>query len=99
MPPKGNVEFQKDFVLLPQLDPGKSFDFYAVNLSSSCVWLIPPDTADVEMIGEDTESAVPLVRDRNPLYASGAPIFPPTVVQWEGIPSRPNGYQIQRIVY
>jgi hypothetical protein len=99
MPPKGGPKFQEDFVLLPQLDSGKSFDFYAVNQSSSCVWLIPPEKALVKMISDDTERRVALTFDKNSLYSSGAPVFPPTTIKWEALPSRPNSYQIQRIVH
>jgi hypothetical protein len=99
MPPKEKPNFQEDFVLIPQLDSGKSFDFYAVNQSPSCVWLIPPETALVRMTSDDTERQVALILDKNPLYSSGAPVFSPTTIKWEGLPTRPNGYQIQRIVH
>lgn len=98
MPPKEKPEYQNDFVLLPQIDPGKSFDFFAVNQSSSCVWLIPPDIATIKMMSDDTERQVALTLDKNPLYASGAPVFPPTKIKWETLPSKPNGYQVLRIV-
>jgi hypothetical protein len=98
MPPKEKLEYQKDYVLLPQLDPGKSFDFYAVNQSSLCVWLIPPDIATIKMTSDSKERPVALTRDKNPLYASGVPIFPPTKIKWETLPSRPNSYQVLRIV-
>lgn len=98
MPPKEQAEYQKDFVLLPALDPGKSFDFYAINQSDSCVWLIPPEMATVKMASNDTERQVALKLDKDPLYPSGAPIFPPTKIKWESLPTRPGGYQIRRIV-
>jgi hypothetical protein len=98
IPSKGKQEYQKDFVLLPQLDPGKSFDFYAINQSSLCVWLIPPETATIKMTSDNAERAIPLTWDKNPLYASGAPVFAPTKIKWETLPSKPNSYQIHLIV-
>jgi hypothetical protein len=99
MPAKDKPEYQNDFILLPQLDPGKSFDFYAVNQSSLCVWLIPPDVATIKMTSDDAERQVVLTFDKNPLYASGAPVFPPTKIKWDALPSRPNSYQVSRIVH
>jgi hypothetical protein len=99
MPPKEKPAFQEDFILIPQVDSGKSFDFYVVNQSSYCVWLIPPETAFVKMISDATERQVALTFDKNPLYMSGAPVFSPTTIKWEALPTRPNSYQIQRIVH
>jgi hypothetical protein len=97
--PKEKPEFQKDFILLPQLDPGKSFDFYAINQSSSCVWLIPPEVATIRMTSDETDRQIALTLNKDPLYASGVPVFPPTKIKWEALPSRPNGYQVGRIVH
>jgi hypothetical protein len=98
MPPKEKVEYQNDFVLLPQLDPGKSFNFYAINQSPSCVWLIPPEMATIQLTSDEMERQVALTFDKNPLYLSGAPVFEPTRIKWETLPTRPNSYQVQRIV-
>jgi hypothetical protein len=96
MPPKDTPKYQDDVVLLPQLDPGKSFEFYAVNESSKCAWLIPPDKVTVRMTSDENERQVPLTLNADPLYASGAPLFPPTKIMWEALPTRPNSYQIMR---
>jgi hypothetical protein len=98
IPPQEKTGYQKDFILLPQLDPGKSFDFYAINQSSSCVWLIAPEMATIKMASDDTERQVALTLDKDPLYVSGAPVFPPTKIKWEILPSKPGGYEVQRIV-
>jgi hypothetical protein len=96
MPSKDTRKYQDDVVLLPQLDPGKSFEFYAVNESPMCAWFIPPDKVTVRMTSDEMERQVPLTFNADPLYASGAPLFPPTKVTWEALPIRPNSYQIMR---
>jgi hypothetical protein len=96
MPPKDNSKDQEDVVLVPPLDPGKSFQFFAVNQSNLCVWLIPPAFATVKMAGDATERQAGLTFDKNPLYFAGAPVFPPTRIKWEGVLSRPGGYGIGR---
>jgi hypothetical protein len=98
MPPKGKPDYQNDFVLLPQLDPGKSFEFYAVNQSPSCVWLIPPEIATIKMVSDDVQRQIALTLDKNPLYASGVPVFPPTKIKWETLPIKSNSYQVYLIV-
>jgi hypothetical protein len=91
---------REDVVLIPQLDPGKSFDFYAINQSNLCAWLIPPDTATVRMTSDETERQAPLTFDKNPLYNSGAPNFMPTKIKWEGLPTTAGPhYQVQRITH
>jgi hypothetical protein len=99
MPPKNTPNYQNDFVLVPSLDPGKSFEFYAVNETSMCAWLIPPDKIAIKMIGDEKEKQVPLAFNSDPLYASGAPLFPPTKIAWYALPVKPNSYQISRKEY
>jgi hypothetical protein len=96
LPPSGTQHDQDDVVLLPPIDPGKSFEFYAVNESNMCAWLIPPNSAAVTMDGDGNDDEITLTFDKNPLYATGAPSFSPTVIKWEGIPARPGGYGIIR---
>jgi hypothetical protein len=96
MPPKTVQADQNDVVLIPPLDPGKSFEFYAINQSDFCAWLLAPQSATVKMAGEKKETEVPLAFDKNPLYAGGAPVFSATATKWEGIPTRPGGYGIIR---
>lgn len=96
MPPKNSQPDQNDVVLIPPLDPGKSFEFYAINQSDFCAWLLPPNSATLKIGGQEKESEVPLILDKNPLYAAGAPVFAATVVKWEGIPTRPGGYSVIR---
>jgi len=86
---------QEDTVLVPALDPGKSFDFFATNPSDKCAWLIPPASAIVAMEGDQREIEVPLVFNKDPLN-SFAPSFSPTAITWEGIPTKPGGYGIVR---
>jgi hypothetical protein len=61
-----------------------------------CAWLLPPQSATVRMAGQEKESEVPLNLDRSPLYAAGAPVFSPTTIEWEGVPTHPGGYGIVR---
>jgi hypothetical protein len=90
----------QDVVLIPSLDPGKSFSFYAINQSAFCAWLIPPNIATVRMVTDDEERDVPLSFDRNPLYKSGAPSFFPSTVKWDGIPTTPGThYRVIRITH
>jgi len=96
MPPSGAKRDQEDTVLLPTLDSGKSFEFFAVNQSNLCAWLIPPSSAAVVMDGDETETQVTLTFDKNPLYAAGVPVFSPTGINWEGVPSKPGGYGVIR---
>lgn len=96
MPPKGPTNYQDDTILLPQLDPGKSFELYAVNESPMCAWFIPPGKVTVRMTSDEMERQVPLTFNADPLYSSGSPVFPPTKITWEALPPRPNSYQIMR---
>jgi len=96
MPPKNSQPDQNDAVFIPPLDPGRAFEFYAINQSDFCAWLLPPQSAIVKMTGQEKESEVPLIFDKNPLYASGAPVFSATAVKWEGVPTRPGGYGMIR---
>jgi hypothetical protein len=99
MPSADSVK-REDVVLMPQLDPGKSLEFYAINQSDLCAWLIPPGIATIRMMNDETERQVPLTFDKNPLYNSGAPSFMPTKIKWEGLPKTPGPhYQIQRITH
>jgi hypothetical protein len=99
MPPKGTPTYQNDFVLIPQLDPGKTFEFYAINETSSCAWLIPPDAITAKLTSDAAERQVQLKFNSDPLYMSGAPWFPPTKIAWGALPSRPRSYQIMRKEY
>src|SRR5216683_2742575 len=82
---------QRDVVLIPTLDPGKSFEFYTVNQSDRCVWLLPPISATVKMADDEKEIEVPLTLDKNPLYAF-APFFGPTTIKWSGARTHQGGY-------
>jgi len=93
--PSGTKFDQEDTVLLPALDPGKSFEFFATNPSDKCAWLISPASAIVAMEGEQREIEVPLAFNKDPLN-SFAPSFSPTAITWEGIPTKPGGYGIVR---
>jgi hypothetical protein len=96
MPPSGPPQDQQDVVLIPPLDPGKTFEFYATNPSNSCAWLLPPGSATVKIAGQEKEIEVPLALDKNPLYAAGAPVFSATAIKWEGVPTHPNGLGVIR---
>ncbi len=90
----------KEVILVPPLDPGRSFEFYAINQSTFCAWLIPPSSAMVRMANDDAEQEVPLVFDKNPLYNAGAPSFMTTTIKWEGLPTKPGvHYVVKRIVH
>jgi hypothetical protein len=96
MAPADKRQDQEDVVLIPPLEPGKSFEFYATNPSNSCAWLLPPGSATMKMAGQEKEAEVPLALDKNPLYAVGAPSFPPTAIKWESVPTHLNGLGIIR---
>jgi hypothetical protein len=96
MAPPGVQFDQEDIVLIPPLEPGKSFDFFAVNQTNRCAWLVLPHSATVKWYGDNGNSDATLTFDKNPLYAAGAPVFPPTMINWEGVPSKPGGYGIVR---
>jgi hypothetical protein len=96
MAPSDQRPDQYDVVLIPPLDPGKTFEFYATNPSNSCAWLLPPGTAMMKISGQEKEVDVPLTLDKNPLYSAGAPSFSPTAIKWEGVPTHPNGLGVIR---
>ncbi len=91
MAPRDQRPDQFDVVLIPPLDPGKTFEFYATNPSRYCAWLLPPSSATVKIAGQEKEVDIPLNLDKNPLYSVGAPSFSPTAIKWEGVPTHPNG--------
>jgi len=98
--PSADSVKREDVVLIPELDSGKSFEFYAINQSNLCAWLIPPNVASVKMINDEAERQVPLTFGKNPLYSSGTPSFMPTKIKWEALPKTPEPhYQIQRITH
>jgi hypothetical protein len=96
MAPTDQRPDQFDVVLIPPLDPGKTFEFYATNPSSYCAWLLPPSLATVKIAGQEKEVDIPLTLDKNPLSAVGAPSFSPTSIKWEGVPTHPNGLGLIR---
>jgi hypothetical protein len=96
MKPSSTQPDQNDLVLLPPLDPGKSFEFYAINQSNFCAWLLPPESATVKMAGRESEVEVPLIFDKNPFYDAGAPVFSQTAIKWVGVPTHPGGYGMIR---
>jgi hypothetical protein len=98
MPPKDASSDQEDVVLIPPLEQGKSFQFFAVNQTNMCAWLIPPESVSVRMTSDTAERSVTLTFDKSPLYAAGSPAFPPTIVKWEGVPAKRGGYGIIRRV-
>lgn len=95
--PKDQQRDQDDVVLIPPLDPGRTFEFYASNPSSFCAWLLPPASATMKIGGQEKTAEVPLALDKNPLYSAGAPVFSPTPIKWEGIPTHPNGFGVVRM--
>jgi hypothetical protein len=96
MAPSDQRPDQYDVVLIPPLDPGKTFEFYATNPSNSCAWLLPPGSATMKINGQDREVDVPLTLDKSPLYSVGAPSFSPTAIKWEGVPTHLNGLGVIR---
>jgi hypothetical protein len=96
MAPTDQRPDQYDVVLIPPLDPGKTFEFYATNPSNSCAWLLPPGSATLKIAGQEKATEVPLALDKNPLYSAGAPSFSPTAIKWEGVPTHPNGFGVIR---
>jgi len=98
VPPQNQKPDQKDVVSIPPLDQGKAFQFFAVNQTNRCTWLIPPPTIKVKMAGEDVERDVPLKLDAGNIPSWPFTPFPPTTIKWQGVPTRNPGYGIARSV-
>jgi len=94
--PPTNPTYQHDVVSIPALDPGRSFQFFAVNQTNRCVWLSPPETMTARMTGDEGEEQVPLkLQTTNVPNWVNTP-FPPTTIQWQGVPIKNPGYGIVR---
>lgn len=93
-PPPNPQALQYDVISVPALDNGKSFTFYAVNQTSKCAWLPPPSTMRVKMTGEDSDKEIPLKLEEDAVSNFSATPFPPTHVNWQGVPARSPGYGI-----
>jgi hypothetical protein len=94
--PRQPAPTQEDVVSVPTLDQGQTFAFVSVNQTDGCAWLLPPDTIQVKMAGDDNAANVPLKIE--PISVPnwiGTP-FGPTAVKWEGVPTRNPGYGIVR---
>jgi hypothetical protein len=88
---------QEDAVAIPSLDAGRSLDFYAVNQSNHCAWLIPPDSVTVKMDGDEKETTVRLVADdKASLFTGKSPVFSPTAIKWAGLVTHPGGPTLVR---
>ena len=96
MPPPKSATRQEDVVSLPSLDQGKAFRFVAINQTKSCVWLLPPATIKVKMTGDEAEREIPIKREETNIANWTDTPFPPTSVQWQGVPARNPGYGIVR---
>ncbi len=59
-PPVSSTPQQHDVVSIPALDPGKSFEFIAVNQSARCAWLLAPKQIRVTMANDENAMDVPL---------------------------------------
>ena len=47
---------QEDVIFIPALDPGKSFEFVAVNQTNRCAWLLAPTTITIRVAGDEVTS-------------------------------------------
>jgi hypothetical protein len=95
MPPN-NQTYQYDVVSIPALDPGKSFQFFAVNQTNRCVWLSPPENMTARMTGDEREAQIPLKLETTNVSNWANTPFPPTAIQWQGVPIKSPGYGIVR---
>lgn len=86
MPPTENAIHATNTVLIPPLDPGKSFIFAVVNESDLCTWIAPPSTVVMSLSGDIVERRkVPLIFDLTPLNIIGTQ-FPATSIKWQFLP-------------
>jgi hypothetical protein len=94
-PPK-SAPTQNDVISIPALDPGKTFEFVAVNQTAGCAWLFPPDTIAVKMANDDGTREVPLKIEPTVVANWMTSPFGPTAIKWEGVPIKNPGYGISR---
>jgi hypothetical protein len=96
MPSSSPSAYQEDVVSIPPLDPGKGFQFFAVNQTNRCAWLLPPTTIKVKIVGDEAEKEVPLTLEPSNIPNWTLTPFPPTDIKWQGVPIRNPGYGIVR---
>jgi hypothetical protein len=90
-PPK-SAQTQNDVIFIPALDPGKTFEFVAVNQTAGCAWLLPPDKITLKMASDETAAEIPLKIEPTVVANWMSTPFGPTVVKWEGVPTKNPGY-------
>ena len=95
LPPRTRT-YQYNVVSIPTLDPGKSFEFFAVNQTNRCAWLLPPYLITVKMAGDQAGVQIPLQLEPSNISNFAGTPFGPTSVRWEGIPTKNPGYGIVR---
>jgi hypothetical protein len=96
MSPPASSTPQEDVIFIPAIDPGKSFEFVAVNQTNRCAWLIAPTTIRIRKANDETPINAPLKLEPSvvPTWASSP--FGPTTIKWVGVPIKNPGYGIVR---
>jgi hypothetical protein len=95
-PPASATPQQHDVVSIPALDPGKSFEFVAVNQSDRCAWLLTPTQIGVKMATDENAMDVPLKFEKRVVPALASLPFGPTAIKWYGVPIKNPGYGMVR---
>jgi hypothetical protein len=92
MAPPKSAQTQNDVIFIPALDPGKTFEFVAVNQTAGCAWLLPSEKITVKMASDETAAEIPLKIEPTVVANWMSSPFAPTAVKWEGVPARNPGY-------
>jgi hypothetical protein len=87
---------QEDVIFIPALDPGKSFDFVAVNQTNRCAWLLAPTTIRIRVAGDEAPVNAPLKLEPTVVSTWVSSPFGPTTTKWVGVPIKNPGYGIAR---
>jgi hypothetical protein len=96
MSPPASSAPQEDVIFVPAIDPGKSFEFVAVNQTNRCAWLIAPTTIRIRKANDATPINAPLKLEPTVVSTWLSSPFGPTTIKWVGVPIKNPGYGIAR---
>jgi hypothetical protein len=96
MAPPASSAPQEDVIFIPALDPGKSFEFVAVNQTNRCAWLLAPTTIRIRVAGDEAPVNAPLKLEPTVISTWVSSPFGPTTTKWVGVPIKNPGYGIAR---
>jgi hypothetical protein len=96
MAPPASSAPQEDVIFIPALDPGKSFEFVAVNQTNRCAWLLAPTTIRIRVAGDEAPVNAPLKLEPTVVSTWVSSPFGPTTTKWVGVPIKNPGYGIAR---